>query len=256
MKYVDLPNKNKLIKLLLLLKQLTLCQVLEIDNFDIFEIEKKARGILFSEINKVFLLHDKLSDTSIIVDNFFKSFNEIKKIFLTDLNAAFKGDPSALDVKEIALSYPGLDAIFIHRIAHELYLLKIPYLPRIMSEYAHSKTGIDIHPGATIGNHFFIDHGTGVVIGETTLIGNHVRLYQGVTLGALSLNKGRKLRGKKRHPTIGNNVIIYANASILGGQTIIEDDVTIGANCLIIESVKSHQIVCIDDIEQKTIAKK
>ena len=161
----------------------------------------------------------------------------LREILASDLDAAYDGDPAAYNKDEIILSYPGLFAITVNRIAHELYALDIPLIPRMMTEHAHSLTGIDIHPGASIGHHFFIDHGTGIVIGETTEIGNHVKIYQGVTLGALSTRAGQGLRNKKRHPTIHDRVTIYAGASILGGQTIIGEDSVISANAFIIESV-------------------
>jgi serine O-acetyltransferase len=163
----------------------------------------------------------------------------IRKILATDVRGAFDGDPAAKSYDEIIFSYPGIYAITVYRMAHELYHLNVPLLPRIMTEYAHSKTGIDIHPGAHIDESFVIDHGTGVVIGETTEIGKNVRIYQGVTLGALSLPKdaGKQLRGKKRHPTIENDVIIYSGATILGGDTIIGARSVIGGNVWITESV-------------------
>ena len=161
-----------------------------------------------------------------------KSIGRLRKILATDVRAAYDGDPAAKSYDEIIFSYPGIFAIMVYRLAHELYLQKIPLIPRVMSEYAHSVTGIDIHPGATIGERFFIDHGTGVVIGETTEIGINVRLYQGVTLGALSLPKdaGEKLRGKKRHPTIEDGVIVYAETTILGGDAVIGARSVIGGN--------------------------
>ena len=162
----------------------------------------------------------------------------IREMLETDIEAAFEGDPAAESRDEIILSYPGLYAISVYRIAHELCLLKVPMIPRIMTEQAHSKTGIDIHPGATIGRYFFIDHGTGIVIGETTVIGEHCKIYQGVTLGGLSTRGGQALKGKKRHPTIGNNVTIYSGASILGGETFIGDDVVVGGNTFIVNSVE------------------
>ncbi len=168
---------------------------------------------------------------------FYNKMPEIRKKSLTDVKAAFDGDPSATDTSLIISSYPGIFATIVHRLAHELYLLKVPYLPRIMSEYAHGKTGIDIHPGATIGKSFFIDHGTGVVIGESTIIGDNVKIYQGVTLGALSLKEGQSLKGSKRHPTVGNNVTIYSGASVLGGNTVIGDNVTIGGNAFVTSSI-------------------
>lgn len=163
---------------------------------------------------------------------FLKAIPRLRKMLATDVRAAYDGDPAAKSHDEIIFSYPGIFAIMVYRIAHELYKQKIPLIPRIMSEYAHSVTGIDIHPGATIGESFFIDHGTGVVIGETTEIGRNVRIYQGVTLGALSLPKdaGERLRGKKRHPTIENDVIIYAETTILGGEAVIGARSVIGGN--------------------------
>lgn len=169
---------------------------------------------------------------------FMRKIPEIRAVLETDIEAAFEGDPAAYSKDEIILSYPGFYAISVNRIAHELFLLQVPIIPRMMTEHAHSITGIDIHPGATIGKYFFIDHGTGIVIGETTEIGEHVKIYQGVTLGGLSTRGGQKLHGKKRHPTIGNNVTIYSGASILGGETIIGDDVVVGGNTFIVNSVE------------------
>ncbi|MDR1976143.1 MAG: hypothetical protein LBQ18_04060 [Campylobacteraceae bacterium] len=154
-----------------------------------------------------------------------------------DVQAAYDGDPAAKSTEEIILSYPGIFAIMVHRIAHELHILGIPLIPRIMSEYAHTLTGIDIHPGAKIGKYFFIDHGTGIVIGETTVIGDYVKIYQGVTLGALSLKAGQRLKGTKRHPTLEDSVVVYAGASILGGETVIGEGVVIGSNVFITRSV-------------------
>lgn len=169
---------------------------------------------------------------------------EIREKLETDIDAFYEGDPAAYSKAEILLSYPGLFAISIYRMAHELYLLGVPMMPRIMTEFGHSETGIDIHPGATIGKYFFIDHGTGIVIGETTVIGEHVKIYQGVTLGGLSTRGGQSMKGSKRHPTIGNNVTIYSGASILGGKTVIEDDVVIGGNAFVTESVsKGSKVV-------------
>jgi serine O-acetyltransferase len=167
----------------------------------------------------------------------------------TDVDAAYEGDPAAKSYDEIVFSYPGIFAISVYRIAHQLFEQQIPLLPRIMTEYAHSVTGIDIHPGAQIGERFFIDHGTGVVIGETTVIGNKVRIYQGVTLGALSLPKdaGERLRGQKRHPTIEGDVIIYAGATILGGETVIGARSVIGGNVWITESVPPDTKVLLEE---------
>ena len=168
---------------------------------------------------------------------FFSRIPKIRELVQTDLQAAYDGDPAATDMAEIIFSYPGIFAITVYRLAHELHLLNVPMLPRIMTEYAHNITGIDIHPGATIGRFFFIDHGTGIVIGETTVIGENVKIYQGVTLGALSTRGGQSLRGKRRHPTIEDNVTIYAGASILGGDTVIGKGSVIGSNVFITESV-------------------
>ena len=174
---------------------------------------------------------------------FLKKLPHVRALLDTDLTAAYDGDPAATSKDEVIYAYPGIRAISIYRIAHELYLLKVPIIPRIMTEHAHSTTGIDIHPGATIGKYFFIDHGTGIVVGETTLIGDNVKLYQGVTLGALSTRGGQSLRGKRRHPTIEDNVTIYSGASILGGNTIIGHDSVIGGNTFITESVRPNSRV-------------
>jgi serine O-acetyltransferase len=170
----------------------------------------------------------------------------IRKIIQTDIQAAYNGDPAAISTEEILLSYPSITAVCIHRIAHELYNLDVKIIPRIMSEYAHQLTGIDIHPGASIGESFFIDHGTGVVIGETCTIGNNVKIYQGVTLGALSFpldEEGNPIKGVKRHPDIEDNVIIYAGATILGGQTKIGHDTVLGSNIWLTHSVPPYSRV-------------
>lgn len=168
---------------------------------------------------------------------FFEKLPEIRDYVQTDLQAAYDGDPAASDMAEIIYSYPGLFAITVYRLAHALFELGVPMVPRIMTEYAHGATGIDIHPGATIGKYFFIDHGTGIVIGETTVIGENVKIYQGVTLGALSTRGGQSLHGVKRHPTIEDNVTIYAGASILGGETVIGANSVISSNVFVTESV-------------------
>lgn len=178
-----------------------------------------------------------VKETERICSSFFSALPCIQQTLMRDVQAAFDGDPAAKSKEEIIFCYPGLFAIFVYRMAHELYRLKVPFIPRIMAEYAHGHTGIDINPGATIGEYFFIDHGTGVVIGETTVIGNHVKIYQGVTLGALSTRSGQLLREVKRHPTIEDDVTIYSNASILGGETVIGKGAVIGGNCFITESV-------------------
>ena len=181
--------------------------------------------------------------------SFFRQIPEIRAVVQTDLQAAYDGDPAATSMDEIIFSYPGLFAITVYRLAHVLYVLKVPMIPRIMTEYAHGVTGIDIHPGATIGKYFFIDHGTGIVIGETTVIGENVKIYQGVTLGGLSTRGGQSLRGTKRHPTIEDNVTIYANAAILGGATVVGRDSVIGASAFITHSIAPCTTVSIKNQE-------
>ena len=180
---------------------------------------------------------------------FFKKIPKIREYVETDVEAFFDGDPAAYNKNEIILSYPGLYAITVNRIAHELFLLSVPLIPRIMTEHAHSKTGIDIHPGATIGKYFFIDHGTGIVVGETTIIGDNVKVYQGVTIGALSTRGGQRLKGVKRHPTIEDNVTIYSGASILGGETVIGKGSVIGSNAFITSSIHPETRVSIKNQE-------
>lgn len=184
-----------------------------------------------------------------ITFEFFLKIPKIREYIETDVQAAFDGDPAAYNKDEIIFSYPGLYATLVNRITHELYLLEVPLIPRIMTEYAHSQTGIDIHPGATIGKYFFIDHGTGIVIGETTVIGDNVKIYQGVTLGALSTRGGQKLKNKKRHPTILDNVTIYSGASILGGETVVGKDVVVGGNAFITKSIPEGARVSIKNQE-------
>ena len=173
----------------------------------------------------------------------------MRSVAQTDVEAFFDGDPAAFSVDEIIFCYPGLFAVTVYRLAHVLYTLGVPLLPRIMTEHAHSVTGIDINPGATIGKYFFIDHGTGIVVGETTIIGDHVKVYQGVTLGALTTRGGQNLRGKKRHPTIEDNVTIYAGASILGGGTVIGRESVVGANVFITHSIPACTTVSVKSQE-------
>ncbi|MCC6932277.1 MAG: serine acetyltransferase [Deltaproteobacteria bacterium] len=181
--------------------------------------------------------------TKNILADFFSSLLGIRELLLKDIEAAYRGDPAALSYAEVKLAYPGVEAIATHRLAHSLYLANVPLIPRMMSESAHSDTGVDIHPGAKIGQGFFIDHGTGVVIGETTVIGHNVKIYQGVTLGAKSFpldENGHPIKHIKRHPTVGNNVVIYANATILGGDTVIGDNAVIGGNVFVTSSVAAN----------------
>ena len=192
---------------------------------------------------------DIINKANAVTFEFIKRLRKIRQLIATDVKAAYDGDPAAFSKDEIIYSYPGLFATLVNRIAHELYLLNVPIIPRMMTEYAHSVTGIDIHPGASIGNYFFIDHGTGIVIGETTTIGNNVKIYQGVTLGALSTRGGQALKSKKRHPTIGDNVTIYSGASILGGDTYIGKNSVIGGNAFITRSVPEGAKVSVKNQE-------
>lgn len=191
-------------------------------------------------------LDEKAKD---ITFDFMEKIPQIRAYLDTDIQAAYEGDPAAGSKDEVILSYPGSYAISVYRVAHELVLLGVPMIPRIMAEHAHSVTGIDIHPGATIGKYFFMDHGTGIVIGETAVIGEHVKVYQGVTLGGLSTRGGQKLKGVKRHPTIGDHVTIYSGSSILGGDTVIEENVVIGGNAFITRSIGKDTRVSVKEQE-------
>ena len=208
---------------------------------------RSDRDRLAADLAKEIALLCPDRDAKGIVDAFLARLPEVKRLVATDVQAAYEGDPAATSPMEVVMAYPGLYAVTVHRLAHELYLLKVPIIPRIMSELAHSRTGIDIHPGATIGERFFIDHGTGVVVGETTVIGRNVKLYQGVTLGALSFDKdpetGALVKGVKRHPNVEDNVVIYAGATILGGATTIGHDSEIGGNVWLKDSVPPNSRV-------------
>ena len=184
---------------------------------------------------------------------FFSQIPKVREYLDTDIDATFEGDPAAFDKVEIVLAYPGLYATTIHRLAHELYKLKVPYIPRLMSEHAHSETGVDIHPGANIDKYFFIDHATGIVIGETSDIGQHVKVYQGVTIGALSTKEGQNLRGSKRHPTIEDYVTLYAGAAILGGDTVVGHHSVIGGSAFVTKSVPPYSQVLVN-IESTVVA--
>jgi serine O-acetyltransferase len=241
----------------------TTCYIVNIDRSKVIEFYKDVRSALFlnhykknpsvGDIERLLTdaridLIDGIRDCSIkdgeeLVNKFFDHIDEIKELLNGDVAAIYNGDPAAKSISEVVLSYPGFIAISAYRIAHVLYVLGLESVARIISEYSHSRTGIDINPGAKIGTNFFIDHGTGIVIGETTEIGNNVKLYQGVTLGALSLRDASKLRGKKRHPTIEDNVTIYSGASIFGGETIIGEGSTIGSSVYITSSIPKNSIV-------------
>ena len=232
--------RSQMIRLLELLRS-----ILYPDVFDELEeehtaadLETMSRQQLLEVLRRVYQEPPKYED---VADALFAKLPAIRETLETDIQAGYEGDPAATCPEEVMLAYPAFEAISIFRIAHELYLMKVPMLPRMMTEYAHSLTGIDIHPGATIGPYFFIDHGTGVVIGETTVIGEHVKLYQGVTLGAKSFAvqaDGTLVKGNKRHPNIGSNVVIYAGATILGGDTYIGDHCVIGGNVWLTHSVE------------------
>jgi len=186
---------------------------------------------------------------------FLHSLPRVREILQTDVEAAFSGDPAALSKEEIIVAYPFVEAIAVQRLAHELYLKNIALIPRIMTEWAHLRSGIDLHPGAKIGSHFFIDHGTGTVVGETSIIGNHVKMYHGVTLGAKSTSGGQQLRGTKRHPTIEDRVTIYPGATILGGETVIGAGSTIGGNVFVMDSVAPNSLVIYDGLDMRVLNK-
>jgi serine O-acetyltransferase len=187
---------------------------------------------------------------------FLGSLPRIRELLQTDIEAAYNGDPAALSKDEVIVAYPFVEAVAVQRLAHELYLKNIPLLPRIMTEWAHSRTGMDLHAGAQIGTHFFVDHCTGTVIGETSIIGDHVKMYQGVGLVAKSLAAGQLLRGQKRHPTIEDQVTIYANATVMGGDTTVGEGSTIGANVFLTTSVPPHSLVVQEDANVKVMSKK
>ena len=226
----------------------------EATNANLF-LKERIYSSLESEISKITKNMKYELDSSKVAKEFIKELPEIVKVLKTDLEAAYNGDPAAEDYNEIIITYPGFFAITVYRIAHILYKKGVPYVPRIMSEYAHSRTGIDIHPGAEIGPYFFIDHGTGTVIGETAVIGSNVRIYQNVTIGALSLGRGQLLKGTKRHPTIKDNVTIYSGATILGGNTTIYSNVTIGANAIVTEDIEENSIVLLQKNDLEIIKK-
>ena len=188
--------------------------------------------------------------------DFLDSLPRLRELLQTDVEAAFNGDPAALSKEEVIVAYPCIETIAVQRMAHELYLNKIPLIPRIMTEWAHGRSGMDLHPGAQIGTHFFVDHCTGTVIGETSIVGDHVKMYQGVGLVAKSLAAGQLLRGLKRHPTIGDRVTIYAGATIMGGDTEVGEGSTIGANVFLKSSVPPHSFVIQEEAKVKIMSKK
>lgn len=212
--------------------------------------------VLQTQVCKALLFDDATLERSVadmraaqLADAFLDRLPGVQCMLLKDVQAIFDGDPAAGSYEEVLVAYPGFYAIYVYRLAHELYQMRVPLIPRLMSEHAHSETGIDINPGAKIGEYFFIDHGTGVVIGETTVIGDHVKIYQGVTLGALSTRGGQRLSGVKRHPTLGDNVTVYSNASILGGETVIGSGSVISGSAFVTESVPENARVRLKDQE-------
>jgi serine O-acetyltransferase len=221
-------------------------------------------GRLEDELDKAFQSFgasgDKVKDArkaaQSLVSDFLRQLPQVREKLQTDVEAAFQGDPAARNREEVILAYPFIEAITVHRLAHELHGRHVPLLPRIMSEWAHSRTGMDIHPGARIGSHFFVDHCTGTVIGETAEIGNHVKLYQGVGLVARSLAAGQALRGQKRHPTLEDRVTIYANATIVGGDTVIGAGSTVGANVFLMHSIPPESLVLMEDIKVRVMPKR
>lgn len=246
----ELPSAERASELLLSLREILLPRLCRGESSRQQRIEAAARALM-EECVRCFILggmdkEDAECRAEAIVEAFFGRLDAVREMLWCDLVATYEGDPAASGIEEIMLAYPGFFAIMTNRIAHELYTLGVPLLPRMMSEYAHTRTGIDIHPGAVLGKYLCIDHGTGVVIGESTVIGERVKIYQGVTLGALSTRKGQGLRGKKRHPTIEDGVTVYSNASILGGETVIGHDSVIGGSVFLTSSVPPNSRVRLD----------
>jgi len=251
---VIIPSRKKIIRIIKNLQSLMFedyFQSCENDGKSREEILNETLLILKTQISAAysFSSYDGIVDTESVAYDILSELANVKQMLIKDVQAIYEGDPAARSAEEVILSYPGFYAISIYRLAHIFYLRKIPYISRIMTEYAHEKTGIDIHAGATIGEYFFIDHGTGIVIGETTTIGNHVKIYQGVTLGAKSFeldDNGNPIKGTKRHPDIGDNCVIYANATILGGNTRIGNGTVIGGNVWLTHSVGENEVVYYD----------
>ena len=250
-KKLRLPDRSAIIALLKELRRLFFpayfgdpqLMALPAENYAALLLERIETGMT-AQI-ALALPDGEMAQAAQITESIMAELPRIQQMLLTDIEATFDGDPAAANKEEIIFAYPGLFAIFVYRIAHELYLRQVPMIPRMMTEYAHSRTGIDIHPGAQIGPWFFIDHGTGIVIGETTVIGSHVKLYQGVTLGALSPRAGHASLPGKRHPTVCDYVTIYSGASILGGKTVIGEHSVVGGNAFLTDSVADNTRVVI-----------
>lgn len=244
----ELPDRRKIISIIQDLQMFMFPGLIEDERFSERMLLERIRWQLSRQIAAAasFDGHEMAIGPDEAADRFLSQIPEIYRALLTDIEAIYEGDPAALSREEVIIAYPGFFAIVVYRIAHVLYQMHIPTIPRIMSEFVHQKTGIDIHPGATIGDYFCIDHGTGIVIGETTVIGSHVKLYQGVTLGAKSFEldeNGNPVKGIKRHPNIGDHVVIYANATILGGSTCVGDHCVIGGNVWLTHSVPANETV-------------
>ena len=240
------PSRTRIISILKQIMVVLMPEYFHYRGMSQAEALESFENELVTEIAHAFSLNNGSAQAEDLARQFTETLPEIKRLILTDIQAIYEGDPAAKSKAEIVLCYPGFFAISIYRVAHVLYKLGIPLIPRIMTEYAHEKTGVDIHPGATIGEYFCIDHGTGVVVGETSTIGQHVKLYQGVTIGAKSFERdahGNLVKGGKRHPDIGSYVVIYANATILGGTTKIGDHAVIGGSAWITFSVGAGETV-------------
>ena len=265
-KTMHLPNRNEIIGIINDLRRIIFPGYFEDFNLsysfanyfvgeelvDIKErLNKQVLLAMSYNLSEELATEELINKSEEITIKFIQQLPYIQNMLLMDVQAGFDGDPAAKSREEIIFSYPGLFAIYVYRLAHELYVQNVPFIPRIMTEYAHGKTGIDINSGATIGKYFFIDHGTGVVIGETTIIGDYVKLYQGVTLGALSTRSGQMLRDVKRHPTIEDRVTIYSGATVLGGETVIGKGTVIGGNAFITQSIKENTRVSVINPELK-----
>lgn len=241
-----LPDRKAIIAILKEMRQLMFpayfgdaaLMTLAAEDYAALLLERIERGL--ARQIALALPEEREGDAPRIAREVVEQLPRIQRLLLTDVEAIFDGDPAAQNREEIVLAYPGLYAIFAYRVSHELYLRHVPTIPRMMTEYAHSRTGIDLHPGAEIGSYFFIDHGTGIVVGETTVIGDHVKLYQGVTLGALSPRGGRANTSGKRHPTVEHGATIYSGASIFGGETVIGENATVGSNAFLTGSVAAN----------------
>ena len=249
--HLRLPSRSAIITILKDLRRLMFPAYFGDEELMALEPENYA-ALLMDRIEKqlaaqiaLALPEEKAACARVLAGQIIERLPAIQATLLTDVEAIFDGDPAAQNREEVVFAYPGLFAIFAYRVAHELYLQKVPIIPRMMTEYAHSRTGIDIHPGATIGSYFFIDHGTGIVVGETTVIGDHVKLYQGVTLGALSPRGGHTSLPGKRHPTVEDGATIYSGASILGGSTVIGANSVVGGNAFLTASVSPETRVVI-----------